>query len=44
MGWNGMSSRSLAAQSLLRMIDIGFNQQSERALNGYGYSLGLYNG
>lgn len=42
MGWNGMSSRSLAAQSLLRMIDIGFNQQSERALNGYGYSLGLF--
>jgi len=38
MGWNRMSSRSVAAQSWLKVIDVDSDQLRERLC---GYGLGL---
>lgn len=39
MGWNRMSSRSVAAQSWLKVIDVDNDQLCERLC---GYGLGLF--
>ena len=39
MGWNRMSSRSVAAQSWLKVIDVDSDQLCERLC---GYGLGLF--